>query len=243
MRHLTLLLLPFVFCMATCKKSDNTPSGFVYQRPTTIELDNDSTGLGAIIQRMQAGDSVVVACYGNSITFAGVDTPYPAALQMAWRSRYSNNNIVVSNQGYGGWTAEMANGGMDTLVLPLHPDLVTIIFGINDMAQGLSTTNYHNNLTDMVQRLKQQGITVLVMSPTPLAFNWNENLLNFCREAQIVANTENVAFLHMHRAMVQHFDGLTDEQIQTLMPDLIHYNQEGYLLIADRFMNWWVTLE
>lgn len=240
MRHLWLYLSILVFSFSNCKKVDQQ----TYIRPTTIELTSSSTGLNPVISKMTNGDSVTIVCYGNSITYGGVDTPYPEALEQLWRSEYNNNGIVVHNQGQPGWTAEMANNKMDSLVLAYQPDMVTITFGINDLAQGLSLQNYATNMHAMVSRLKQQGVTVLVMSPTPLAFDLNKPLLNFCKEAAHVADSSNVAFMHMHGAMVTYFDSTqTDTEIQTLMPDLVHYNQEGYLLIADRLMQWWQGIE
>lgn len=240
MRIALMLLSAIVLFTFNCKKVE--PDNFV--RPTTVELNNRSTGLLPIVQSMAAGDSVTVVCYGNSITFGGVDTPYPAKLQEQWRAMYSNDNIVVHNEGQPGWTAQMAANALDSLVRSHHPDMVTIMFGINDLAQGLSLENYEANLFYMIRRFQDHGIKVIVLSPTPLAMELNEPLLEFCRKAAIVANNNNVAFMNMHAAMVDRFDStLTDAELRTLMPDLIHYDQAGYLLIADRLMQWWQSIE
>lgn len=225
--------------MASCKKEEQTD---VFERPTTLNFSNTSTGLSPIIQKMRDGDSVTVVCYGNSITFGGVRIPYPLALQQKWRSRYNNPGITVHNEGHPGWTAEMANGAMDSLILPYQPDMVTIIFGINDMWSGRTLENFTENMLDMVVRLKQQGITVVVMSPTPVAFNLNDRLLGCCAKAADIATDQQVAFLHMHAAMVNYFDS-TNADIEQLMPDLIHFEQDGYLLIADKLDEWWQTIE
>lgn len=237
--YLYLLILTLLLIMSCQKK---TKDNFV--RPATVQLSESTAGLLPIVQSMANGDSVSVVCYGNSITYGGVDTPYPAALQQQWRALYNNNNIVVHNAGQPGWTAEMASNAMDSLVLRHQPDMVTLIFGINDLAQGLSIQNYEANLSFMIQRFQQRGIKVLVLSPTPLAMELNEPLLAFCRKAAIVANDNNVAFMNMHGALVQQFDSsLTDDELHNLMPDLIHYDQAGYLLIADRLMQWWQGIE
>lgn len=238
MRNLLLVLLANLMLLAGCKNKEEN----MYQAPTSIELNNTDTNLLPIAQSMANGDSLTVVCYGNSITYGGVDTPYPEALQQLWQDHYQNPNIVVHNQGHPGWTAEMANGGLDTLVLPYQPDMVTLIFGINDLVLELGTDNFAYNMQSMIQRLKAQGITVLVMSPTPLAFELNLPLLDYCNKAAEVADTEQVAFFHMHGAMVQHFDS-THADVHALMPDLVHFEQEGYLMIADRLYNWWQTIE
>ena len=128
------LLLPISLCLlliASCCKPPET------EMQSTI-IPNTYTGLDSLYSRMAANDTVTTVCYGNSITYGG-GTTYPEVFQNLLQQEYNNTNITVINEGHPGWTAEMAAGGMDTLVLPHQPDLVTIIFGINDLDEVAPT--------------------------------------------------------------------------------------------------------
>lgn len=235
MRQLLWVLSLCIMILSGCKdKEDNS---MVME---SVDLNNTYLGLSDVGDRMVAGDSVRWVCYGNSITFGGSVT-YPATLQALLRQHYNNNDIEVINAGQPGWTAPMALGGLDTLVLSHQPDMVSIIFGINDLYQGVSTDDYEAALSDMVAQLQQQGIAVLVMSPTPIHVQQNNSLLNYCIEARNVAAADSVAFFHMHQAMVNslYASGI---DVELLMPDDIHFSNEGYAMIGDTLFNWWVQM-
>lgn len=223
-----------VLAGACCKKDDKIAA------METIDLANNYQTLSRIDSLMTLGDTVRWVCYGNSITYGGSVT-YPQLLQDKLRLHYSNSNIVVHNSGQPGWTAPMALGGLDTLVLTHQPDIVSIIFGINDLYQGVSVFEYGTALHNMVLQLQQQDITVLVMSPTPLNVAENNSLVNYCIEAKEVAAADSVAFFHMHGAMVANLQkpGIDAEVI---MPDAIHFTNEGYAFIGDTLFNWWTAM-
>jgi acyl-CoA thioesterase I len=230
-------ILPFTIALlalligSCCKPPDTVM--------TSIFTPNRYDGLDNLYARMAAGDSVVIVCYGNSITFGG-GTAYPAVWQDLLRQQYSNNNIVVVNEGHGGWTAEMAAGGMDSLVLPHQPDLVTLIFGINDLYQEKGIENYETNLNDMALRLKSASIPLIIMTPTPLNNRNNKKLIDFCISADGIAFDNDVAFFNMHSAMVERIYAETNDP-STLMPDEIHYTDNGYRLIGEELMRYWMA--
>ncbi len=223
-----ILLLALCFAWGCCKPPVNMD---------TITLHNTYIGLDSVYARMANGDSITVVCYGNSITH-GAGTTYPATFQQLLRQEYGNANIRVVNEGHGGWTAEMASAGLDTLVLPYRPDLVAIKFGINDLYQEKGLVNYGAHLAQMIQTLKQRQIPVLVMSPTPLYNRKNKQLLDFCAKAAEVARQENVAFFHLHAAMVDRIYAETDNPA-TLLPDEVHYTDQGYAMIGEELMKYW----
>ncbi len=206
---------------------------------TSINIPDRYTGLDSLYANLAANDTVTIVCYGNSITYGG-GTTYPQVFEGLLRQQYNNPNITVVNEGHPGWTAEMAAGGMDTLVLPHNPDLVTIIFGINDLYQNKGLANYENNLNSMVQHLKALGIPVLVMSPTPLHNTSNKALIEFCNTADAVATQHDVAFFNMHSAMVNRIYAETDNP-STIMPDEVHYTDEGYKYIGEELMKYWLA--
>lgn len=227
------LFLPYSLCLlliVSCCKPPETEMNSTF-------IPNTYTGLDSLYTRMAANDTVTIVCYGNSITYGGGIT-YPQTFQNLLQLEYNNPNITVINEGHPGWTAEMAAGGMDSLVLPHQPDLVTIIFGINDIYHDKDTVNYKHNLGMMANTLIQLGIPVLIMSPTPLNNQANYVLTTYCTAANEVATEYNVAFFNMHFAMVERIYAETDKA-ETIMPDEIHYTNFGYQLIGEELMKYW----
>ncbi len=159
------------------------------QTTTTLNLSARTTNLSAIIAKIENGESLRIACYGNSITFGystsgsgQVAQPYPKELQRQLRSHFQNENVTVLNRGNSGWTAENARDDVHNQVLKRNVDLVVVMFGINDYYQGYSTSVFEEHLSALVDSFKEDSIEVLLMSPTPLAEREsNEGLLEFCQ--------------------------------------------------------------
>jgi lysophospholipase L1-like esterase len=77
-----------------------------------------------------------IAAVGDSCTYGGgVSTyPYPAQLQALLRLRQRRaHRYEVVNAGISGLNSELALRRLRTKVLPLHPDVVTIYIGWNDL--------------------------------------------------------------------------------------------------------------
>lgn len=238
---LTALALLFLSASG-CKDKDQT--GKPLNELTTTALDSLQGNLPAVLQRMAQGDTVKVICYGNSITYGvdveqvvRVDSTYPDALQAGLRAYFNNTAIHVINQGIGGWTAEQAFGASDSLVTGLSPHLVIIEFGINDKYQGYSPESYALYLDSLVAHLQQQDITVLLMSPTPLATSQeaHDDLKHFGEAARQVAINRQVAFFDMHTAMVRRINN-SSLPLETIMPDYIHYGPDYYVWIAEELL-------
>lgn len=229
----TKLFLPLSLCLlliVSCRVSPEI-------KMSSIFIPNTYIGLDSLYTRLAANDTITIVCYGNSITYGGGIT-YPQTFQNLLQQEYSNPNITVINEGHPGWTAEMAAGGIDTLVLPHQPDLVTIIFGINDIYQNKDTVNYRYNLGIMVNLLIELNIPVLIMSPTPLNNQANFALTTYCTAANEVAIEYNVAFFNMHYAMVERIYAETDKP-ETIIHDEIHYTNFGYQMIGEELMKYW----
>ena len=230
MRLMVSILCTFLL-LAGCQKA---PNDYNMQ---TIDLEEDYGNLGFAESRMSSGDTLTWVCYGNSITYGG-QVKYPTELQKDLRELYNNEHIYLINAGQPGWTAPMAEQALDSLVLGYRPDMVSIVFGINDMYQGVPTEDYRQSLHNMIDTLQAAGIRVLIMSPTPLANADNSRLIGYCSSAQMVADSEQVAFFHLHKAMVNKFNR-TNAVTTVLMPDNVHFNNDGYRMIADEIFLWW----
>lgn len=120
------------------------------------------------------GEQVTILAFGDSL-FAGYGVEqsqsYPARLEAALRARGINAKIV--NAGVSGDTTA---GGLQRLDFALSgmkspPALVIVSLGGNDMLRGLPPTQTRNNLDQLLTKLGQRKIPVVLMGMVS-APNW-----------------------------------------------------------------------
>ena len=109
-----------------------------------------------------AVDGTIVAL-GNSLT-AGLGVPenqaYPA--QLARRLQADGHNYRVVNAGISGETSSGALARIDWVVASLKPDIVIVETGANDGLRGLDPALLEANLEQLVGRLVDQKIQVIL---------------------------------------------------------------------------------
>jgi lysophospholipase L1-like esterase len=94
-------------------------------------------------QLLAAGkEPVRIVCIGDSITGVYFHTgglrAYPEMLEIALQKIYPQAQVTVRNAGISGDTTKGALARLDRDVLTHKPHLVTVMFGMNDMANGRS---------------------------------------------------------------------------------------------------------
>ena len=109
-------------------------------------------------------DHAVVLAFGDSLTFgtgAGPEKSYPEVLQTLI------GRTVVSS----GVPGEITDEGVKRLpgvLAALHPDMVILCHGGNDLLRGLDKGRIAANLKRMIQLIRRQGAeVVLVAVPKP----------------------------------------------------------------------------
>jgi len=160
--------------------------------------------------------------------------------------------VRVVNAGVDGDITPNAIRRVDSDVLAHRPQLVTVLFGVNDAGyyrpdtDGFAETprvaehEFANRLTDIVARLQSGGVKVLLLTPLPMNENyWGaqlapyiENGLNFLVE-RYAARVREVARQRGVRLVdaYSHFRNLGDTT--RIVPDGIHPNAEGHRLLAE----------
>ncbi len=114
------------------------------------------------------GEEVRILAFGDSL-FAGYGLPdkdadsYPAKLEAALRAR--GINAVVANAGVSGDTSAAGRQRLDFVLESAEekPDLFILELGGNDLLRGLSPEETRENFSAMLDRLKAEGIPVLIM--------------------------------------------------------------------------------
>jgi lysophospholipase L1-like esterase len=188
------------------------------------------------------GDRVVF--FGDSITEQKLYTRHLAQFTAC---RYPEREVRFFNAGWGGDTAKGGRARLERDVLALKPTVVTLFFGMNDGGyrppdDGVTAT-FRENLAGIVADLKAVGARVVVFSPGCVdeamsarlaGSRYNETLTGLAKTAREVAAGAGVPYVDIHRPMRGFLDARRAAgSADSLVPDGIHPDAEGHLLIAN----------
>jgi lysophospholipase L1-like esterase len=143
-------------------------------------------------------------------------------------------NTPYINRGISGQTTPQMLIRFRPDVLNLHPDVVVILAGVNDIAGNTGpTTNdaIFGNIISMVELAKANAIKVILCSVLPANnFYWRPNekaaetIIQLNQLIQSYANQMHVPFVDYHTAMADTKKGLPKE----FSDDGVHPNLKGY---------------
>ena len=127
--------------------------------PVTIRIRTNSKAAGAPRTRAKllSQKPTKVVCFGDSVTgvyyHTGSERAYSDLLQIALRRTGASDEVKVINAGVSGNTTVNALARIDEDVLVHQPDLVTVMFGMNDMTR-VPLAAYIDNLREIVRRCR-----------------------------------------------------------------------------------------
>ena len=158
-----------------------------------------------------------IVALGDSLT-SGVgasssDKSYPAILSELLK-------IPVINRGVPGDSAYDVFKRFKQDVLSEDPGLVIIMIGANDMRMGLPKAETLNRIGDMTRILHMGGAMVVIANIRPPQGGW--------RFAQMADFALEAGALHVDYVM----DGIW--QNSKFRSDVVHPNDEGYQMMAER---------
>nr|MBI3613986.1 arylesterase [Nitrospirota bacterium] len=208
----------------TASSLSNTPSEGIGQR-----LGTDVTGQPGRSRAIPRAERPKIVAFGDSLTAGfgvSVEDAYPAQLQR--RLDQAGYRYEVINAGVSGDTTA---GGVRRIdwVLKSRPRIVIVELGANDGLRGLNLEETSANLEQMLQRLQEAGVMV-VLAGMKLPPNYGVdyagrfttlygNLAKKYRAIYLPFFLEGVA---AHPALNQ--------------ADGIHPTREGYRLVVDHLM-------
>lgn len=151
---------------------------------------------------------------------------------------------VVLNKGHDGFTLPFLLRTLDGDCLRHHPDGVSILIGINDVAvventgKSLADQEFGANYDILIRRLLKQGIRKLFLLG-PFLFPWPQEYVNWMEQVQTVENIQATAarryqlpYLPLQESMNQ---AAEKYGIASLTSDGIHLTEFGHQLLA----KWW----
>lgn len=170
-----------------------------------------------------------IVAFGNSLTAGlgvGTDESYPAQLQR--RLDQLNYRYRVINAGVSGDTTA---GGVRRIawVLSSKPDLVILELGGNDGLRGLSLEQTKRNLNEIIRRLQQARVTV-VLAGMKLPPNYGREYTNgFEAIYPALAKQYGLALIPFFLEGVAASSTLNQA-------DGIHPTKEGYRVIVEQIL-------
>ncbi len=149
---------------------------------------------------------------------------------------FANKNYI--NKGISGQTTPQILGRFKKDVIDLHPKLVIILAGINDIAQNtgpITLQETSKNIFAMAELAKEHQIKVVLCSVLPaLDFPWRRGLqpagkiITLNEIIKNYANENSIVYLDYYTSMVDKQMGLNDKYTY----DGVHPNKTGYQIMA-----------
>lgn len=201
-----------------------------------------------------------VLFFGDSITH---NARYVADLQFLLDLRRPGLNVTIMDAGVAGDTAEGGLRRLEWDVLERNPDRVFVMFGMNDVGhsgkmwmnaqadgeeleqRSRTVARYAANMAEIVRRLKERSVAVVLMTPTPydeyltaedgVRKGVNEPFINsiglasLAVETRRLAASEGLGLVELYWPMT---DFLVKRAKSPLMPDRVHPGDEGHFMMA-----------
>jgi lysophospholipase L1-like esterase len=188
-------------------------------------------------KKLLVGAAVRVVCFGDSVTgvyyHTGSRRAYTDMLGIALRRAHLQATVEMINAGISGHTTVNGLARIERDVLSHKPDLVTVMFGLNDMTR-VPLGEYGENLREIVARCRAAGSEVLLVTPNNVVTSDTrptEKLIQYCDVIREVGRELQVPVCDVYRELdaVRAHDPF---DWRLLMSDAIHPNMDGHKRVA-----------
>lgn len=185
--------------------------------------------------------TVKVVCFGDSVTgiyyHTGGRRAYTKLVQIALEKTQPRATVEAINAGISGNTTRDALARIEQDVLAHKPDLVTVMFGLNDMTR-VPLGEYRDNLKKIIQLCRDAGAEVLLCTPNSVYDTKNRpqaTLEKYVEAVHQVAHAQQVEVADCYAAY-QTLRSRDPFAWALLMSDEIHPNLDGHKLIAQEIV-------
>jgi lysophospholipase L1-like esterase/acetyl esterase/lipase len=182
--------------------------------------------------------SLKVVCLGDSVTgvyyHTGGHRAWPELLQRALQQALPDCDISVINAGISGNTVTDGLARLERDVLQHQPQIVTISFGLNDLARS-GAQSFQQGLVELVRRIRAAGAQPVLCTPNAVidtAGRPEQKLQEFCQLIKTVATEQQAAFCDVQQAGLR-LRGRAPVAWRLTMSDAIHPNLDGHRLLAE----------
>jgi len=200
----------------------------------------ETPALTRINEVLASGEKPVrVVCFGDSVTGVYYHTgglrAYTDLLGDALRQIHPRASVTLINAGMSGHTTTNGLGRLMQSVLVHKPHLVTVMFGLNDVAK-LPIAAYRKNLIEIVSKCRASGAEVVLCTPNTVLTTPDrpfEKVIAYCEVVRSVSRELNVPLCDTFAAL-EAVKTRAPDAWRLAMSDEIHPNLSGHRRIAEQ---------
>ncbi len=190
------------------------------------------------LAKLKRGEATRVVCLGDSVTGVYYHTgglrAYTDMLGIALQRAVPNSKPTMINAGISGHSTVNALERLDRDVLQHDPDLVTVMFGLNDMTR-VPIEQYRANLVTIINRCWAVGAEVMLCTPNDVIDTSSRptaKLITYCDVIREVGQSLGVPVADCYTGMeaLRAKDPFT---WRLLLSDEIHPNLDGHKRMAE----------
>jgi lysophospholipase L1-like esterase len=205
---------------------------------TTPEKGGAALRNGSTQAKLQRGEPTTIVCLGDSVTgvyyHTGGQRAYTDMLGLALQRIYPKAKVTMVNAGISGHTTINGQARLDKDVLQHRPDLVTIMFGLNDMTR-VPPAQYRENLKTLINRCRAEGSEVLLCTPNNVINTSDrpvDKLEQYCAIIHEVGRELLVPVADCYNGL-EALRKQNPEAWRLLLSDEIHPNLDGHKRMAE----------
>ena len=195
--------------------------------------------IAQVTRQLEAGGQTVrIVCFGDSITgvyyHSGSQRAWCDMLGLALQQAYPRAQLEMINAGLSGHTTVNALARIDRDVIAQKPNLVVVMFGMNDVVR-VQPQVFQQNLSTIARRCLDSGAAVILCTPNSIddtSTRTNAGLSDLARRIQQVADDYQLPVVDFFRAW-QQARKRDETQWMLMMSDTIHPNMHGHKLFAE----------
>ena len=190
------------------------------------------------VQLIETGQPVRIVCFGDSVTgvyyHSGDRRAWCDLVGIALQRLYPRARLEMINAGVSGNTTADGLQRMAADVLGHHPQLVIVMFGLNDVTR-VTPEDFRANLRQIVQRSREAGAEVMLMTPNFVSDGDVKRpvgkVADYAQITRDVGRELTVPVADTFRAF-QSVQTQDHRAWLRIMSDTIHPNMRGHKLLA-----------
>jgi len=221
LRLLLIALASLAFLQECCVEAEETPR------------------LASVLASLENGDTAVrVVCFGDSITgvyyHTGGRRAWCDMLGIALGKAYPKAQIQMVNAGISGHTTSQGLARMDKDVLSHKPELVVVMFGMNDVVRT-DPQKFEANLRTIVRRCRESEAAVVLCTPNSVYPNPTRPMTRLAQFAQIVRDVAKDMSVPLADCFAAYEDTRREDvtKWQLFMSETIHPGMNGHKFFAE----------
>ena len=175
-----------------------------------------------------------IVCLGDSITCEWDEPHYPTYWQQLCDQKFGPKKYRVISAGVNGETAADGLLRLEEDVLVADPDLITIMFGHNDLFQGIDPTLFEDHLHQIVRYLQDSSpADIWLLTPNqvsdPRLFEIYKPYLTVIKS---LAKLLKIGYVNLWSV----YNKMDISSIYTYPEDFVHPNALGHQLLAQKLI-------